>query len=311
MSISYSLESASKMCKEREIHMRKILIVLSFLLMMVMVSCDGELTTTEAITEVPTTLEPTTQTPTSEVPTTEEPTTEVPTTEEPTTEVLTTEEPTTEVPTTEVPTTDEPTTEAPTTEEPTTEVPTTEEPTTEEPVVTDIRQSYYQYSIYSTQNIQLLHLNITGDVQVFDLDNQPIDIEDVLVMNAYYEIKSSYILEQDKDIVEFYLVFNQQRTKVTITLNEKQIPFIISSSVVYTNGEENLVFQFELFDGFIRQIDGELLTQLQYSITDNILTISKTYVSLVFQNKNQFLINYVLEADQLVVGFISISNTVN
>jgi hypothetical protein len=223
-------------------------------------------------------------------------------TEEATTDSLTNEVETTDMMTTSFITT-ESLTETPTTQE----VITTEESTTNE--VLDLEDSYYQYSINSTQNIKILHLNITDDVKVYNTAGVLIPTDDVLFKSDVYEIKSSYILSHEGyAYLAFYLEFNHQRTLVQITMNNKTIPYIISSTVVKTAGEDNLVFQFELFDGFIRQVSANDMIESDYSIENNLLTIYSEYVASMLMDENNFIINYVLEDEQLVIGFISIEN---
>jgi hypothetical protein len=227
----------------------------------------------------------------------------VTTTETQTTMPMSTEQPTTtDTPTSEVPTTTIPTT----TEEVTTTTPTTTEG------ITELRDSYYQYSINSTQNIKILHLEITDDVKAYTTSFQVIDIDDVLLKTSTgYEIRSDYIITTYGDggyeYIGFYLEFDNQRTLVQISLNEKQVPYIISSSVVYTDGSENLLFQFELFDGIIKQVNANDMSSTDYLITDNALVIMSDYVNEMFVENNEFIISYTLEDESLVIGMISVN----
>jgi hypothetical protein len=216
---------------------------------------------------------------------------------------MSTEQPTT----TDTPTSDVPTTTIPTTTE---EVTTTTPMTTEG--ITELRDSYYQYSINSTQNIKILHLEITDDVTAYTTSYQVIDIDDVLLKTSTgYEIRSDYIITTYGDggyeYIGFYLEFDNQRTLVQISLNEKQVPYIISSSVVYTDGNENLLFQFELFGGIIKQVNANDMTSTDYLITDNALVIMSDYVSDMFIENDDFIISYSLEDDSLVIGMISVN----
>lgn len=274
--------------------MKKIFI---FILMNVfaigLVSCDDIITsgdlTTNPITEI-STLEDEQGTTTQAL----DQTTDLTTSENVTTEISTDIEETSDVPTT---------TEDITTEE---NITTEEEITTVE--VIDLEDSYYQYSTFSSQNIQILHLDVTDDVKVYSTEGVMIPNEDVLSKdNGVYEIKSSYILSHEGyEYVSFYLEFDYQRTLIQIVLNNKEIPYIISSTIVKTDGNSNLLFQFELFDGFIRQISSTDMEESDYEILENILTINQPYISEMFISNDNFLINYVLEDNQLVIGFMTI-----
>lgn len=180
--------------------------------------------------------------------------------------------------------------------------------TTDENSVVLLKDSHYQYSIYSTENIKILHLNVTSDVEVFDKDMNQLNKEDILLLNNQkYEIKSSYITNHIDSVVEFYLVFNNQKTLVIITKSEKQIPYIISSTLVETDGSTDLHFQFELFSGNIKQISADGLSEEDFVIQGNVVIINKDYIALSLETKTEFIINYVLETDEIVIGFINIT----
>jgi hypothetical protein len=262
----------------------------------------SDIDTTEIATVLQTTQE--------EVSSTEEPST---TMLETTTELVTTTETQTTMPmSTEQPTTtDTVTSEVPTTTEEPTTIEEATTPTTTEGI-TELRDSYYQYSIHSTQNIKILHLEITDDVKAYSTSYQVIDTDDVLLKTSTgYEIKSDYILATYGDggyeYIGFYLEFENQRTLVQISLNDKQVPYIISSSVVYTDGNENLLFQFELFGGIIKQVNANGMTSTDYLISDNALVIMSDYVSDMFVENNEFIISYTLEDETLVIGMISVN----
>ena len=183
--------------------------------------------------------------------------------------------------------------------------------TTEETDVILLRDSYYQYSSFSSQNILILHLNVTDDVLVYDISDNLINKDDVLIKGeTYYEIKSTYVKAQAEETVEFYLVFNNYKTLVSISVSDNENPYIISSSSVYTDGESDLVFQFELFDGTVKQIDANNLTEEDFTIDGNLVTINASYVSESFLSNDKFLINFALEKVDIVIGFIMVNKEV-
>jgi hypothetical protein len=293
---------------------RKLIYIFILLFVFGLTACDGtdisettnleqttiqETTEGESTTEDLTTIEATTEDLSTSQPSTTDPLS----TEQPSTGETTTSEVTTSIPST---TEDLTTTMPVTTDEVTTSIPTT----TEE--VTELRDSYYQYSIHSTQNIKILHLDITDDVIAYSTSYQMIDIDDILLKTTTgYEIKSDYIISTYGDggyqYMGFYLEFNNQRTLVQIAFNDKEIPYIISSSVVYTDGNENLLFQFELFGGIIKQVNANGMASTDYLITDNALVIMSDYVSRMFVENDEFIISYTLEDESLVIGMISVN----
>lgn len=283
--------------------MKKLLLLILPIVMVIwLVSCGDVITienkTTNDITTIQTTEFTTNQNLTTDV---LQVTTDIVLTTE---DLLTTEDVST---TEDVTLTEEVTTQAQVTTENiiTTElVTTTEEPTIE---IEDLDDSLYQYSSYSTQNIKILHLDITDDVIVYSTAGVMITLEDVLVKNDVYEIKSSYVLSHEGyEYVAFYLQFDNQRTLVQISLNDKEVPYIISSTVVTRNTEDDLLFQFELFNGNVRQISANEMDESDYLINGNIVTIFADYIDERLLENDSLMINYVLEDNQLVIGFISI-----
>ncbi|MFO7970050.1 MAG: hypothetical protein R6U15_08095 [Candidatus Izemoplasmatales bacterium] len=166
------------------------------------------------------------------------------------------------------------------------------------------RNRYYQYSTNSTQNILIMDLAIEEEVSITNASGDLLDNNDILAKNNFYEIKSDYILNQEDDNIHLYLYYGNKKSEVIINVSEKVAPYIISSTLVYTNGEEDIKLQFELFTGDFRQISGEDLESEDYSIEDNILTIYASYIDSRFQTETDFTINYALETDEIAFGLI-------
>jgi hypothetical protein len=90
-------------------------------------------------------------------------------------------------------------------------------------------------------------------------------------------------------------------------VSDKDIPYIISSTLVYTDASQDIMFQFELFDGFIEQVNANNMESSDYTISDNLLTIDKSFLSDTFIDNDQFIISYSLEGSQLVIGMITVN----
>lgn len=187
----------------------------------------------------------------------------------------------------------------------TTTNPTTVISTDEEGVVI-LEDTYFQYSTNSIQNLLLMNLNITDDVVVYDLDGNVINFDDVLVKNDFYEIKSSYVLNQESDTVEFYLEFSNMKTLVSIAVNDKEKPYIISSSYLDLDEAKDVYFQFELFSGTVKQLSSEGLSTDDYELSGNVLKVKSSYLQEHLENT--LILNYALESGlDIVVGIISFS----
>lgn len=168
----------------------------------------------------------------------------------------------------------------------------------------------YQYSKHSTQNIKILNRSFT-QIILFDSQLQRLDNNDVLMVNNEIEIKSDYVLSLEQDKVVFYLYSDNQKYKIQVTINNKTEPYLISSSMVYTEGNHDIMFQFELFGGIIKQISGNQLDEKDYLIEDNLLTITQNYIQNKFESDDQASFTYALEDEHIVMGFLMIYESNN
>jgi hypothetical protein len=163
----------------------------------------------------------------------------------------------------------------------------------------------FQYSRYSTQNIMILNESIT-EFDLFDQNNQLLNQDDLIEINDYIEIKSEYILSQLEEQVVFYLYSGLDKYQITITLNDKTVPYIISSSKITVDGSNDIIFQFELFEGSFRQIGSTGITDDDYEINEQLLTIDQVFLETRFEEVDRISINYAIDDVSIIVGVIMI-----
>lgn len=168
----------------------------------------------------------------------------------------------------------------------------------------------FQYSKHSIQDIQIVNLDLV-DFVVFDEMKTKIENIEIVINQNSLEILSTYIKETDTNKVILYLYEGNRKIKLVITIHDKDEPYLISSSSVKTDIYEDIVFQFELFDGFIKQIYGQDLSESDYTVSGNILTIKSEYILRQYENQQPISITYTLEQDHIVFGFLVIDLDLN
>lgn len=173
----------------------------------------------------------------------------------------------------------------------------------------------FQYSIYSTDDL-ITRKNFTGPLYVIDASGDFINTDSVLVfVNENYAIRSSFIksqvIEKDNLPFEFYLVSGQTKTKIEIMITEVTTPYIMSSTVINTDGEEDVLLQFELFGGVLFSINGTKTDVVLYEVDENILTIKAEFISQKFVQSSTFALSYVININEnSVIGYLDFNKIV-
>lgn len=188
---------------------------------------------------------------------------------------------------------------------------TTTEVTTETTTVEliDTEKINFQYSIYSTVDVIIWEDIPTDDLYIENSNFETINIDEVLILDGpHLEIKSSYLLEQNLGMFSFYLIYDGYRTLVEIGMNDKTDPYIITSTVIYTSGTEDVYLQFELFNGSFYSLNGSRDDVELYHLEGSILTVEKEYIAQKFEgDKIAFTLSYVLNKDNSsVIGYLFI-----
>ncbi|PKK94803.1 MAG: hypothetical protein CVV60_04550, partial [Tenericutes bacterium HGW-Tenericutes-5] len=110
---------------------------------------------------------------------------------------------------------------------------------------------------------------------------------------------------EDGDPFVFYLINEDKKIPIKIMITEKAKPYIISQSVITTNGNMDVFFQFELFGGEFYSINGAKDDEVLYEINDNVLTIESSFIGDKFEINNSFILSYVINKDDdSVVGYL-------
>jgi hypothetical protein len=168
---------------------------------------------------------------------------------------------------------------------------------------------YFQYSLNSTVDV-IIWEEFSGPVYVMNSDGEFMDIEDVLdTSGVNFKILSSFMHQQDYTIEDhpfvFYIVNQGSKYPLAITLTNKNVPYIISSSVRETDGSKDEMFQFELFDGTLYSVTGAKDDDILIEFSDSVLTIEAEFIADKFEDSDSFVLTYVINVGQdSVLGYL-------
>jgi hypothetical protein len=166
----------------------------------------------------------------------------------------------------------------------------------------------YQYSLQSTGPLNLLNGDLYNTLYVKDADGNFLDSNDVLIkMGDAYSIKSSFITGNPVGVFECYVLNNDSIIPIEITIYDKDTPYIMSSSIIWTDGSEDIVLQFELFTGEVYSINGTVDDTVLWSAIDDTIIIDKDFINGKFQaNSNEeFSLSYVINiGNDSVIGYL-------
>jgi hypothetical protein len=169
----------------------------------------------------------------------------------------------------------------------------------------------FQYSIYSTVDL-VVWKDFTGPLYVMNSDGEYLDLESVLdVETEGLKILSSFVKLQevtgeDEEPFTFYLINGSEKTPIRITITDNYLPYIISQSVVKTDGTEDINFQFELFGGSLYSVNGTKTDDVLYEMNANILTIEAEFIEDKFDSSDSFVLSYVINVEEdSVIGYLN------
>jgi len=169
----------------------------------------------------------------------------------------------------------------------------------------------YNYSIHSEFDLLIQSLPQRYDVQEFMLNDNPIDLSNLNHDNSGLKVKSGYLKSLSLGDYVFNIITNDGSFIFNLTIINTQRPYMVSKSSVTTDLSSNHTFLFELFGGNISSVSGHNINSNNYTISNNVLTIRRTFIKSVFENDETLLtmvLAYSLDIEgHTVIGNIFIS----
>jgi len=168
-----------------------------------------------------------------------------------------------------------------------------------------------QYSINSTADI-ILWESFTGPIYIMSsdglfLDNSSvlnIDEQQVSILSSY--IKNQNVTNEEEEHVLFYIISQNVKTPINVKVTNNLNPYIISQSVRTVDGSKDVSFQFELFGGTFFSVNGTKDDVVLYETTSSVLVVKKEFITGKFEEKDSFVLSYVINKDEdSVIGYLN------
>lgn len=167
------------------------------------------------------------------------------------------------------------------------------------------------YSKQSAFNLELKTFENNAEVlSVTNIMEEPVALSNFLVVDHTIFFKSEYLstLMVGNHIFILETNFGNHEFKINITNTNR--PYMITSSEIFANFIEDVVVTYELFGGEVLSLSGNEITESDYSISGNTVTIDKDYIKDQFvklPSRTTLILGYTLESgDNVVIGYIFI-----
>ncbi len=124
-------------------------------------------------------------------------------------------------------------------------------------------------------------------------------------------IKSTYLSSLEPGLYDFTFNLSNDSFIATINILDTEKPYMISYNESILDPNNNLVFVYDLFGGTIEELSGNEMTESDFEINGNTLTVFKDYVNSQFaESRETLILGYTLHAgNDVVIGYIFINRT--
>jgi hypothetical protein len=163
-----------------------------------------------------------------------------------------------------------------------------------------------QYSINSDADIVIWTVDLTSNTIITNSHGERLDLNNVIInSDRYLTLNADYVKSLDLGDNSLFVIIGPNKTEVIINLTDKTVPYIISSTGIYTDGTEDISFQLELFDGSLYSVNGAAEDTVLYEMNGNVLTIQSEFIADKFLSTDTFVLSFVISKDDLsVVGYM-------
>ena len=166
----------------------------------------------------------------------------------------------------------------------------------------ELKDVSYNYSVFSTFDLTIYQFNEDVTIDSLSRSTGVIAESNYTYVNRKLTLNSAFlkVLSKGEHVITV-TVADLGSFDVTITMNDVGFPYIVTDPSILFIGEDVTViyalYEEDLYDSDIISITGDGLTEDDYEINENRLTISSTFISSYFQEnttKNALLIKFTL-----------------
>lgn len=154
----------------------------------------------------------------------------------------------------------------------------------------------YQYSKHSTFNLQLTSYSSNEEIKIknFEIGKEAIDKENLTLENNNIYLNYEYITSLDVGTYNLVLTTNLGIHYIELVINEKIRPYVYTNLRVKAN---NPIFKLELFESSIESVIGRDITNNDYNLDNNVVTIKSEFITNYFNNNesNNLILSILLK----------------
>jgi hypothetical protein len=169
------------------------------------------------------------------------------------------------------------------------------------------------YSIRSIVDVPVGSVAEANEIAQVSLSGDPISTTAYTFENKLFTLKSAYLTTLPIGEQVFTVTTNIGSFDITINIFDTSTPYMMSKSEIFTDFSTDVTVIYDLFGGSISGLSGNNITASDYTITNNTVTISKTFIENAFTSeptRETLVIGYTLESgNNVVIGYIFIKKS--
>jgi hypothetical protein len=171
----------------------------------------------------------------------------------------------------------------------------------------------FNYSIRSIVDVPVGSVAEANEIAQVSYSGSPISTTAYTFENRILTLKSTYLTTLTVGEQILTVTTNIGSFQININIFDTSKPYMMSKSEVFTDFSTDVTVIYDLFGGSISGLSGNNITASDYTITNNTVTISKTFIENAFTSeptRETLVIGYTLESgNNVVIGYIFIKKS--
>jgi hypothetical protein len=171
----------------------------------------------------------------------------------------------------------------------------------------------FNYSIRSVVDVPVGSIAEANEIAQITLSGNPISSTAYTFVNHVLTLKSTYLVTLPIGEQILTVTTNLGSFNITINIFDTSKPYMMSKSEVSTDFSKDVVLVYDLFGGSVSGLSGNGITPSDYTISNQTVTISKTFIESLFTaepTRETLIIGYTLESgNNVVIGYIFIKKS--
>lgn len=171
-----------------------------------------------------------------------------------------------------------------------------------------IHDERYRFNTNATQDL-IIYLNTNVSIiHSIESETMPLSVEDVIIDGKTLVIEKT--LFNGNDDAEITILTDQGKVHLDIRFTDSEAPHFISHTT-FTYNYEDILLLFEPLNGEFISLSGNNITENDYNLMDNQLTIKHDYIDSILDenpDRNTIILGYQFALDgDITIGYLFIN----